>query len=77
MNAISLRDYAAKEGISLGTAYRRLWEGRVSATKCDGRWLILTSTGRTEEGGRDGKADPPPSDAGGRHAGMERGGDRR
>jgi hypothetical protein len=49
MNAISLREYAAKEGISLGTAYRRLWEGRVSATKCDGRWLISTSIDRIDE----------------------------
>lgn len=40
MDAISVRDYAIKEGISLGTAYRRLWEGRVRARKRDGRWRI-------------------------------------
>jgi len=40
MKAISVRTYATKEGISLGTVYRRLWEGRVHAIKRDGRWLI-------------------------------------
>jgi hypothetical protein len=44
MDAISIREYAIREGISLGTAYRRVWEGRASAAKRDGRWGILTPT---------------------------------
>jgi len=44
MSGISIREYAENEGISLGTAYRRVWEGRASATKRDGRWVILTGT---------------------------------
>ena len=40
MEGMTLRDYALQEGITMGTAYRRLWEGRVRATKFYGRWLI-------------------------------------
>lgn len=40
MERMTLRDYAIQEGITMGTAYRRLWEGRVGATKFYGRWLI-------------------------------------
>jgi hypothetical protein len=40
MDGISVREYAIKEGISLGTAYRRLWEGRAAARKCEGRWVV-------------------------------------
>jgi len=43
MKSMSVRSYAIKEGVSLGTVYRRLWEGRIDATKRDGRWLILPS----------------------------------
>ena len=46
MTKMSVRDYAAREGLSLGGVYKRLWEGRVRAVKVDGRWLILiTPTG--------------------------------
>lgn len=38
---MELREYASKEHISLGTAYRRIWEGRIRATKHYGRWVIL------------------------------------
>jgi hypothetical protein len=40
MEGMTVRDYATQEGITLGTAYRRLWEGRLNASKFDGRWLI-------------------------------------
>jgi len=42
MNAITIRDYARKEGITIGTAYRRVWEGHVRATKVFGRWVIVS-----------------------------------
>jgi len=42
MDGITVREYAAKKRITLGTVYRRIWEGNVSATKLYGRWLILT-----------------------------------
>jgi len=38
--SLTLRQYATQEGISLGTAYRRIWEGKVSAKQVLGRWLI-------------------------------------
>jgi hypothetical protein len=38
--ALTLRQYANQEGISLGSAYRRVWEGRVSAKQVLGRWVI-------------------------------------
>ena len=37
---LTLREYAAREKISLQTAYRRIWEGRVAARQFYGRWLI-------------------------------------
>ena len=37
---LAVREYAVKEGITLGTAYRRIWEGQVSARQVYGRWLI-------------------------------------
>ena len=39
-SALTVREYAAKEGITLGTAYRRIWEGQVKAEQFLGRWLI-------------------------------------
>ncbi len=39
--ALTVREYAAREGITLGTAYRRIWEGSVKAEQFLGRWLIL------------------------------------
>lgn len=50
MDGISVRDYVTKEGISLGTAYRRLWEGRAHATKCDGRWVVTPRSSRANPG---------------------------
>jgi hypothetical protein len=44
--ALTVREYAAKEGITLGTAYRRIWEGQVKAEQFYGRWLI--SPGQTQ-----------------------------
>ena len=37
---MTVREYAAREGITLGTVYRRIWEGQVNATQVYGRWLI-------------------------------------
>jgi hypothetical protein len=37
---LTLREYASRERITLGTAYRRIWEGKVHATQVFGRWLI-------------------------------------
>jgi hypothetical protein len=39
-DSLTLRQYATQEKISLGTAYRRIWEGKVSAKQILGRWLI-------------------------------------
>jgi hypothetical protein len=37
---MTVREYAAKEGVTLGTAYRRIWEGQIKAEQFYGRWLI-------------------------------------
>ncbi len=37
---LTVREYAAREGITLGTAYRRIWEGQIKAEQFYGRWLI-------------------------------------
>jgi hypothetical protein len=37
---MTLREYAAREKITLQTAYRRIWDGRVNARQLYGRWLI-------------------------------------
>jgi hypothetical protein len=39
-DAMTVREYAVREGISLGTAYRRIWAGKVEAQQFFGRWLI-------------------------------------
>jgi hypothetical protein len=38
--AITVREYATRKRISLGTAYRRIWAGQVPAQQFLGRWLI-------------------------------------
>jgi hypothetical protein len=40
MERITVRQYAVKEGVTLGTAYRRIWEGQIKAEQFYGRWLI-------------------------------------
>jgi hypothetical protein len=40
MEGMTVREYATKEEITLGTAYRRIWEGQVKAEQFLGRWLI-------------------------------------
>ena len=40
LRELSLREYARKEGITLQSAYRRIWEGRVIARKMYDRWFI-------------------------------------
>ncbi len=37
---ITVREYAAQKGVTLGTAYRRIWEGQIKAEQFYGRWLI-------------------------------------
>ena len=46
---LTVRQYATREGITLGTVYRRIWEGQVNATQLYGRWLISPDQKRTEE----------------------------
>jgi hypothetical protein len=45
---MTIREYARAEGITLGTAYRRVWQGQVEAEQVYGRWLISTGTKRSE-----------------------------
>jgi len=44
----TIREYAAEQHISLGAAYRRVWEGRVEAQQILGRWLITKATGEAK-----------------------------
>lgn len=37
---LTVREYARQEGITIQTAYRRIWEGQVKAEQFLGRWLI-------------------------------------
>jgi hypothetical protein len=39
-NFMTVRQYAAREGITLGTAYRRIWAGQVKASRFFDRWVI-------------------------------------
>jgi len=39
-NVMTVRQYAAREGITLGTAYRRIWAGQVKASRFFDRWVI-------------------------------------
>jgi hypothetical protein len=38
---LTVREYAQREGITLQTVYKRIWQGQVQAQKRYGRWLIL------------------------------------
>jgi hypothetical protein len=48
MEAMTVREYAAREGISIGAAYRRCWEGRANARQLYGRWLITPESNQCE-----------------------------
>ena len=37
---LTVREYARQEGITIQTAYRRIWDGQVKAEQFLGRWLI-------------------------------------
>lgn len=37
---LSVREYANQEGITICTAYRRVWQGQVPAEQILGRWFI-------------------------------------
>ena len=41
MNGISIREYARARGVTMTGVYRKIWEGRLSALKIDGKWQIL------------------------------------
>lgn len=43
MDSLSVREFALKEKLSLGSVYRRLWQGQLNARKEDGRWVIVAS----------------------------------
>ena len=47
--SLTLRQYATQEGISLGTAYRRIWEGKVQARQILGRWIVEPAKSNVEE----------------------------
>jgi hypothetical protein len=53
---MTVRMYAAREEISLGTAYRRLWQGQIRARKIYGRWVI--SEPRAESDTKSEVSDP-------------------
>ena len=52
---MTIRTYAAREEISLGSAYRRVWQNQVDAMKIDGAWQIFSvgAHGAPQEGGRE------------------------
>ena len=37
---LTVREYARQQGITIQTAYRRIWDGQVKATQILGRWLV-------------------------------------
>jgi hypothetical protein len=47
---LTVREYAMKEGVTLGTVYRRIWEGQVAARQMYGRWLIFLGNGAEQDG---------------------------
>jgi predicted DNA-binding transcriptional regulator AlpA len=42
--ALTVRQYAEKTGLSLMTAYQHVWDGKVPAKQYLGRWLIFLPT---------------------------------
>jgi len=50
---MSVREYAIRNGKTIGTIYRQVWEGRIGAEKIDGRWLILPAEKEAESEERD------------------------
>lgn len=56
MKAMTVREYAVKERISLGSAYRRIWEGRVQAHQILGRWVITPEHPPQADGSMEGAA---------------------
>ena len=46
---MTLREYCKKEGITLGSGYRRIWNGLVPAVRVDGRWLIVAADENNSE----------------------------
>jgi hypothetical protein len=55
-NVMTVRQYAAREGITLGTAYRRVWAGQVNASQFFGRWVIQ-DVGRVKRARDDAETD--------------------
>ena len=52
---ISLREYAAREHITIFGAYRRVREGRVRAEKMYGVWRVPVETCSEEHNKQEGK----------------------
>jgi hypothetical protein len=50
---IPLRKYAQREGISIGAAYLRVWNGRVQSEKRDGRIYVNPEPQATGKHGHD------------------------
>ena len=47
---LTVREYARLEQITLQTAYRRIWEGRVEAKQILGRWLVGSGAAQSSIG---------------------------
>jgi len=39
-NTLTVREYARKNGITLQSVYRRIWQKQIKARRIYGRWLI-------------------------------------
>jgi hypothetical protein len=38
---MSPREFALEQGLNLLTVYHKIWDGRLTAEKIDGRWMVL------------------------------------
>jgi hypothetical protein len=39
-DGLTVREYARREGITIQSAYRRIWDDKVEAKQILGRWLV-------------------------------------
>ena len=46
---LTVREYARQEGITIQTAYRRIWDGQVNARQILGRWLVSPDSTSEED----------------------------
>lgn len=47
-SVLSVREYAKQQGITICTAYRRVWQGDVPAEQILGRWFVQPPEGKEE-----------------------------